>query len=555
MAIHLRSNNLFLLLGLVLCTISICCTSNPDWHSYRTHYHKQGNWINHGGDLYNRRYAYGEKKISRWTASRLKQKWEFKAGKDITATPAIFDGVLYFPSWNGNIYAVRAKDGVLIWKKGLPELTGINGKFNASSLPNVTTIVARATPTVVSDKDMVIVGVYGPSLVLALKRSSGDLIWSTQLDDHPASVVTMSGTYFKGAFYIGTSSLEEGATINECCTFRGNFLKLDVKTGKILWKTFLLPDNGGKLGKYAGAAVWGSSPSIDIRRNHVYIATGNLYSVPKHIEECQKEQNQQNQTNPDPTRPDKCIEPENHSDSMLSLDLDSGEIKWYKQLGGYDVWFVACGFNSTNPNCPIGPSPDADFGEAPMMLSVLANGTKKRDVVAAVQKSGIAWALDRDTGDIFWTTEAGPGGTAGGGIWGAATDTKRVYTSIVNSDNLNFTLVPSKNVTTGGAWVAMDAKTGKILWTTAVPNKGKSNPVTVANGVLLAGSQNPTGPIYAIDTKTGKILWSNETGATVFGGMSVSNGCFYVGNGYRSGIGVFNPNNTGGTSLFAYCVY
>lgn len=148
--------------------------------------------------MYNRRYAYGEKKISRWTASRLKQKWEFKAGKDITATPAIFAGVLYFPSWNGNIYAVRAKDGVLIWKKGLPELTGINGKFNASSLPNVTSIVARATPTVVINRDMVIVGVYGPSLVLALKRSSGDLIWSTQLDDHPASVVTMSGTYYKG---------------------------------------------------------------------------------------------------------------------------------------------------------------------------------------------------------------------------------------------------------------------------------------------------------------------------------------------------------------------
>ncbi|KAL3369613.1 hypothetical protein AABB24_010119 [Solanum stoloniferum] len=101
----------------------------------------------------------------------------------------------------------------------------------------------------------------------------------------------------------------------------------------------------------------------------------------------------------------------------------------------------------------------------------------------------------------------------------------------------------------------MDAQTGEILWTTAVPNNGRSNPVTVANGVLLAGSQNPRGPIYVINAKTGKILWSNETGATVYGGMSVSNGCFYVGNGYRSGIGVFNPNNTGGTSLFAYCVY
>ncbi|KAJ8540278.1 hypothetical protein K7X08_030197 [Anisodus acutangulus] len=84
----------------------------------------------------------------------------------------------------------------------------------------------------------------------------------------------------------------------------------------------------------------------------------------------------------------------------------------------------------------------------------------------------------------------------------------------------------------------MDAQTGEILWTTAVPNNGRSNPITVANGVL-AGSQNPKGP--------------NETGTTVFGGMSVSNGCFYVGHGYRSGIGVFNPNNTARTSLFACC--
>ncbi|KAM3236549.1 polyvinylalcohol dehydrogenase [Capsicum annuum] len=536
--LHLCSNNMILFILWVFFMLSICVNSNP-------------NWINHGGDLYNQRNAYGEKKIRPMSASKLRLKWEFKAGKDITATPAIYGGILYFPSWNGNIYAVRADDGVLVWKKSMEELTGISGTFNASSSPNVTSIVARATPSVVSDRDMVIVGVYGPSLALALKRSNGDLIWKTKLDDHPLSVVTMSGTYYKGAFYVGTSSLEEGVEINECCYFRGSFLKLDVKTGKILWKTFMLPENGGKRGGYSGAAVWGSSPSIDSRRNHVYIATGNLYSVPKHIEECQEEQNQQNHTRP--TQPDPCIEPENHSDSILALDLDSGEIEWYKQLGGYDVWFVACA-NSTNPNCPIGPSPDYDFGEAPMMLTVVANGRKKVDIVAAVQKSGIAWALKRDNGKLFWTTEAGPGGTGGGGIWGSATDKKRVYTGIANSGNLNYTLYPLKNVTTGGGWVAMDAKTGKILWTTAVPNNGRSNPVTIANGVMLAGSTSPRGPIYAIEAKTGKILWSNETGATVAGGMSVSNGCFYVGHGYRSGIGVFNPNNTAGTSLFAYCV-
>jgi len=165
-----------------------------------------------------------------------------------------------------------------------------------------------------------------------------------------------------------------------------------------LWQTFLLPDNHGEKGEYAGAAVWGSSPSIDASRNHIYIATGNLYSAPLAIRECQEREN--NATRP--THPDQCVEPDNHSDSILALDLDDGKIKWYHQLGGYDVWFIACS-NLSTPNCPPGPNPDADFGEAPMMLTIDVNKTKE-DVVVAVQKSGFAWALHRHDGKLIWST-------------------------------------------------------------------------------------------------------------------------------------------------------
>ncbi|GLU11128.1 hypothetical protein SLE2022_278940 [Rubroshorea leprosula] len=111
--------------------------------------------------------------------------------------------------------------------------------------------------------------------------------------------------------------------------------------------------------------------------------------------------------------------------SILALDLDAGKIKWYHQIGCYDVWFSACN-NLSTPDCPPGPNPDADFGEAPIMLSIFINGTKL-DIVVAVQKSGFAWALDRDNGNLIWSTEAGPGGVVGGGTWGAATDEGRVY--------------------------------------------------------------------------------------------------------------------------------
>jgi len=203
---------------------------------------------------------------------------------------------------------------------------------------------------------------------------------------------------FCSGFYVGTSSLEEGLSIEQCCTFRGSFSKLDACSGKILWQTFMLPDNNNKIGEYAGAAIWGSSPSIDVSRNHVYIATGNLYSVPLNISQCQEKEN--NQTVP--THPDECVEPDIHSESILALDLESGKIKWFHQLGGYDVWFLACN-NLSTPNCPPGPNPDADFGEAPLMLSIKRNKTKI-DIVAAVQKSGFAWALDRNNGNLIWYT-------------------------------------------------------------------------------------------------------------------------------------------------------
>ncbi|KAK1562240.1 hypothetical protein Q3G72_008606 [Acer saccharum] len=175
--------------------------------------------------------------------------------KDISATPSIFKGTLYFPSSNGNSYAIKASVGALVWKKNVHNLTGLTPK--PGLVANVNWTVSRATPTIIvdDDHDLLIIGVYGP------------------------------------AYY------------------------------------------------------------------HVYIATGNLYSVPPHKEECQERE--YNQTVP--THSDECVEPDNHSNSILALDLDSGKIKWYHQLGGYDLWFFACN-NLSTPGCPPGPIPDVDFG-------------------------------------------------------------------------------------------------------------------------------------------------------------------------------------------------
>ncbi|KAF4376660.1 hypothetical protein F8388_025531, partial [Cannabis sativa] len=463
--------------------------------------------------------------------------------KDVTVTPAIFNGTLYFTSWNGYIYAAKASDGSLIWEKNLGHLTGLNA---TGLITNANWTVSRSTPTIAGD--LLIVGIYGPAVVIAVERSTGDLVWSTQLS---------TNVFGLSLFYVGTSSLEEGLSVQQCCTFRGSFFKLNATNGAVLWETFMLPENGGKTGGYAGAAIWGSSPCIDKIRSHVYIATGNLYSAPLRIQQCQEQQNNETLGNNSSSIIDKCIEPENHSNSIMALDLDSGKIKWYRQLGGYDVWFFACN-NLSTPNCPPGPNPDADFSEAPMMLTINDVNQTKRDVVVAVQKSGFAWALDRNNGALVWFTvsnyEAGPGGLGGGGMWGSATDERSVYTNIANSQKKNFTIKPSENISITGGWVAMEAHSGNVLWSTADPsNATASGPVTVANGVVFGGSTSSQGPLYAMNAKTGKILWSHDTGATIYGGVSVRNGCIHLGNGYKVFVG-FARNYTAGKSLYTFCV-
>lgn len=121
----------------------------------------------------------------------LRQRWKFSAGFDISVTPSVADGVVYFPSWNGNLYAVDAANGALIWQQNLRQLTGLPP---TGQTVNVT--VSRATPMVAGD--LLLVAIYGPAYVIAITRSTGALVWSSRVDPVPYSVVTASGTVYRG---------------------------------------------------------------------------------------------------------------------------------------------------------------------------------------------------------------------------------------------------------------------------------------------------------------------------------------------------------------------
>ncbi len=503
-------------------------------------------WPSAGRDLYNTRYQDAENRIGKGNATALTLQWQFTTGGDVSATPAVDDRAAYIPDWAGNLYAIDRNTGVQIWSHRIADYTGI-----ADDL-------ARATPVIAGDK--LIFGNQSsrkqPSVawVMAVDKHTGNLIWKTQVDSHPAAIITQSAIAANGMVYVGVSSWEEAYSVlipnYQCCTFRGSMLALDADTGQILWKRYTVPEG------YSGGAVWGSTAVLDSQRNTLYVSTGNNYTVPAAVQQCVA--NAQG----DSDAQQACISPDDHFDSVLALDPSSGAIKWAKTVLPFDAWNAGCIPTFSNEdNCPQPAGPDYDFGQGPALFTVRLQNGQLRDLLGAGQKSGQYWAFDPDTGDVVWTTQVGPGGEGGGLQWGSAVDGQRIYAAVSNSQHKSWTLVqngePSSVTVNSGLWSALDAATGKIIWQVADPGFGRDGqpaptmgPVATANGIVYACSLDVEGSMYAFDAATGTVLWKYASGNVCIGGAAVSDGTVYWGTGY----GNFTGQATPGNKFFAFHV-
>jgi polyvinyl alcohol dehydrogenase (cytochrome) len=137
---------------------------------------------------------------------------------------------------------------------------------------------------------------------------------------------------------------------------------------------------------------------------------------------------------------------------------------------------------------------------------------------------------------------------------------------IANSYGIPYQLQPSGTWVNGGSWAALDPETGEFLWQTATPGACSMaipdvaqgcmglGPASVANGVVFAASMNldPSAPtMFALDAATGKILWSYVAGSSVIAGPAIVGDSIYWGSGY----GRFGPSfGTGNNTLFAFSV-
>jgi polyvinyl alcohol dehydrogenase (cytochrome) len=504
-------------------------------------------WRIAGRDSDNSRNQPSERKISAANVNQLAPRWVFTSESDVSATPTVTGNTVYFPDWAGNLYAVRAGDGVLLWSRKISDYNGVGGSLS------------RVSPAIFGDR--LIIGDRwsfsgAPSAgahVMAVDRQSGALRWITKVDAHPAAVITGSPVFHGNTVYVGVASLEETIARDPaypCCTFRGSMVALNVFTGAVLWKTYTLPDNEGLTNRYSGAGIW-SPPVIDARRGSLYIGTGNNYSVPDDVLRCQQEAIDRGDPNPN------CTAPDDYFNTVLALDLKSGAIKWARRLSNFDVWTLACISRPPGANCSSPQGPDFDFsGSGPNLLHLGRDERENEhskhaggDLLGIGQKSGVYWALNPNNGEVVWSTTVGPGGTLGGIQWGTATDGARIYAGINNNSRIPYTLANGGPTINYGSWAALDPRTGRILWQVADPTPGAGDPgaVSVANGVVYAGSYS--GAMHALDARTGAFLFSFASGGSVICAPSIVNGTVYWGSGY-SNIGPGTSNN----KLYAFTI-
>jgi polyvinyl alcohol dehydrogenase (cytochrome) len=487
-------------------------------------------WPMIGHDIANTRHQPWERVISPSNVAQLLRKWVLTTAGDVSATPAVVRErdenrlpgvghtrlVLYYPDWGGKLWKQDAQTGAVLWSRLIADYNGIQGS------------ISRTSPAV--SHGLVLIGDLNGNF-MGVDAANGQLRWITELDPNPNTIVTTSPIMHGDTLYIATSSSGGGTPR---LIFRGSMIALDIRTGQIKWQTFVLPDNGGVPGGFAGGAFV-NPPAIDIEEGLVFGAAGQLYAQPAAVTACLSN---------DPDGWDEACFPANaYFNSVIAFDLRTGEPRWSFRGAGPDARQLGCG--PTPPAwCPPWQNNFNvwDFAGSGVNVFRATVSGKSRVIAGIGEKSGVYWALDAGTGALLWSTLVGHGDDPGGIQWGTAVDRNYIYAAIGHNRNATPYALPSGGLITGGSWAALDPSTGRIVWQTPDPQGAPDlGALTVANGVLYAGSMAHQGDqFYALDTSTGNILWKFPAGGSVVSGPAVVDGTVYWGSGYARTGGVGN---------------
>ncbi|MBI5616132.1 MAG: PQQ-binding-like beta-propeller repeat protein [Gammaproteobacteria bacterium] len=518
-------------------------------------------WPLYGLDYGNTRYS-ALAAIDRGNVAKLVPRWSYHTGMKDTfqATPIVVDGTMYVSTpWN-HVVALDAATGKERWHYEHP-------------IEDQATCCGPANRGVAVGDGLVYMATLDAHVV-ALDAKTGTKRWETPLADkstagseqlaqllgerelegakqtgHTGITANMAPQIVDGLVLAGVTGAgyglhveikEKGETLlsvaglgGENMGLRGFLVALDAKTGREVWRWYVVPEHGWEgafvtktadgapldrdvaaeraaferypeTWRYGGGSVW-TTPAIDRARGLLYLGTGN--PAPQMD---------------DSTRPGDNL----NTISLVALELKTGKLRWAYQQVPHDRW----GYDVASP---------------PVLTTVTVNG-KPREVVGEASKTGWFYLHDRDTGELVLKSEAfvpqqnlfkrpTPDGVLiqpsayGACSWSpAALDAAghRAYVAGIHHPAFyysrklepqpgrpwtSYTFFKPEAGTAYGLLSAIDLESGRIAWQTKTPQPLLGGVLATAGGLLFTGEGN--GEVSAFDAGDGRKLWSHKASA------------------------------------------
>jgi len=520
-------------------------------------------WVMPSGDYANTRYS----KLNQITAAnvgKLQVAWTFSTGvlRGHEGGPLIIGNMMYvhtpFPN---KVYALDlSQEQKIIWM------------YEPKQNPDVIPVMCCDTVNRgLAYSDGKIFLHQSDDKLIALDAKTGNLVWSaTNGDPSKGQTGTSAPLVVKDKVLVGTSGGEFGV---QC-----SMTAYDVKDGKQVWKAYsegpddqtLVDEKATELGKpvgkdssvktwqgdqwkIGGGCTWGWL-AYDPQLNLVYYGSGN----------------------PSTWNPKQRPGDNKWSMTIFARNPDTGVAKWVYQMTPHDEW-------------------DYD-GVNEMILTDQQIGGQARKLLTHFDRNGLAYTLDRTTGELLvaekfdpkvnWTSgvdmnKSSP--TYGRpkvvdqystdkqgedhnvkGICPAALGSKDEQPAAYSPETQLF-YVPTNHVcmdyepfkvsyTAGqpyvgatlsmypppgesnmGNFIAWDARTGKIVWSNKEQFSVWSGALATAGGVVFYGTLE--GYLKAVDAKTGKELYKFKTPSGIIGNVTTyeHNGKQYI--AVLSGVG------------------
>src|SRR6202158_635889 len=460
---------------------------------------------------------YPAKQSERNNVKNLHVAWIFQTDvkESMETSPIVVDGVMYVTTSFSHAYALDAKTGAQLWhynhKMGL--VTAYCCGPNNRGVQVLGDHVYLATLE---------------SKLVALKAKTGEVAWQSDIADPELGYSeTMAPTVIKDKVLIGTNGGEYG--------IRGFVKAYDAKTGKLLWTFNTIPEStvgvwatkdatgrdlhrdiqaeNDQLAKTGdpfarlGGGVW-QNPAVDLATHRVYFVFGN----------------------PSPDLDGSLRPGDNlYTDSLVSLDLDTGKYVCHYQYIPHDVWDLAA----------VSPA---------VLVDVKGKNGKIIPGVIHAGKTGHIYVHDRKDCSLIrfsqamvpqenmWVLPTKEGarmlpGANGGVEWSPiATDPSQGLAYAINlhqpmTYHVENSPYPNGKLWLGGAFkvipgegqagniTAVDYNTGKLKWHGQTPEAMIGGILATAGGLVFTGEGN--GKFAAYNSSDGKELWNFRAGAGV----------------------------------------